>query len=143
MNRPLRRNLQLTKRNPCIAKDHINTNTNDDMILSLWLDDNEVTNIADTCMNMNASVSKLSSKSKSSTSTRATKKEDDGRPRRPRSSYNFFQMQREAIMKQQKQVSIVVHKSMRNKHRIGKHANVGFGNLARLVGENWRKIDLL
>eukprot|EP01082_Thalassiosira_pseudonana_P004250 g3943.t1 g3943 contig14:54670-55179(+) len=90
---------------------------------------------------MNASVSKPSSKSKSS-STRATKKEDDGRPRRPRSSYNFFfQMQREAIMKQQKQVPIVVHKSMRNKHRIGKHANVGFGNLARLVGENWRKVD--
>eukprot|EP01082_Thalassiosira_pseudonana_P004267 g3929.t1 g3929 contig14:27641-28689(+) len=37
--------------------------------------------------------------------------------------------------------SIVVHKSMRNKHRIGKHANVGFENLARLVGENWRKVD--
>jgi hypothetical protein len=50
-------------------------------------------------------------------------------------------MQREAIMKQQKQVPIVVHKFMRNKHRIGKHANVGFGNLARLVGENWRKVD--
>jgi hypothetical protein len=84
------------------VKDHINTNTNDDMFLSLWLDDNEVTNIADTCMNMNASVSKPSSKSKSS-STRATKKEDDGRPHCPRSSYNFFfQMQREAIMKQQK-----------------------------------------
>ena len=62
--------------------DQINTNTNDDMFLSLWLDDNEVTNIADTCMNMNASVSKPSSKSKSSTSTKATKKEDDGRPRR-------------------------------------------------------------
>ena len=30
---------------------------------------------------------------------------------------------------------------MRNKHRIGKHANVGFENLARLVGENWRKVD--
>jgi hypothetical protein len=118
--------------------DQINTNTNDDMFLSLWLDDNEVTNIADTCMNMNAPAFKPSSKSKS----RATKKEDDGRPRRPRSSYNFFfQMQREAIMKQQKQVPIVVHKSMRNKHRIGKHANVGFENLARLVGENWRKVD--
>jgi hypothetical protein len=119
--------------------DQINTNTNDDMLLSFWLDNNEVTNVADTDMNMNASVSKPYSKSKSSTSTRATKKEDDGRPR---SSYNFFfQMQREAIMKQQKQVPIVVHKSMRNKHRIGKHANVGFGNLARLVGENWRKVD--
>ena len=89
------------------------------MFLSFWLDDNEVTNVADTDMNMNASVSKPSSKSKSSTSTRATKKEDDGRPRRPRSSYNFFfQMQREAIMKQQKQVPIVVHKSIKTSSKV-------------------------
>ena len=70
------------------------------------------------------------------------KKDDDGRPRRPRSAYNFFfQMQRKVIMEKQKHEPKVVHKSMRNKHRIGKHANVGFVNLARIVGESWRKVD--
>jgi hypothetical protein len=46
-------------------------------------------------------------------------------------------------MKQKKQARTVIPKSTRNKHCIGKHVNVRFGNLARLASEQWRKVDPL
>ncbi|EED92667.1 predicted protein [Thalassiosira pseudonana CCMP1335] len=74
--------------------------------------------------------------------TTSKKGDEEGHPLRPRSSYNFFfTMQRQAIIKQQQKQPLVVHKSTRNKHRIGKHANVGFANLAKIIGEQWRKAD--
>ena len=53
----------------------------------------------------------------------------------------FFAMQRQAIIKQQQKQPIVVHKTTRNKHRMGMHANVGFANLAKLIDEQWRTAD--
>jgi hypothetical protein len=46
-------------------------------------------------------------------------------------------------MKQKKQARTVIPKSTRNKHCIGKHVNVRFGNLARLASEQWLKVDPL
>lgn len=77
---------------------------------------------------------------KKTTTTKNKSKKDDGKPRRALTAYNlFFAMERKRILAEQK--SPIIHKSMRNKYRIGKHANVGFANLARIVGEKWRKVD--
>ena len=69
---------------------------------------------------------------------------NDGRPHRPLTSYNiFFKMERKRIM--QEQASLEFHSSTpnnkRNPKRNGKHANVGFANLARMVSTRWRSID--
>ena len=75
----------------------------------------------------------------------------EGKPRRPLTAYNlFFKNEREAIMAEQQQQDAskpskarkLTKGDMRNPKRIGKHANVGFGNLARIVSERWKCIDV-
>ncbi|KAL7467523.1 hypothetical protein ACHAXS_007767 [Conticribra weissflogii] len=66
---------------------------------------------------------------------------DDGRPRRPLTSYNiFFQIERNRIMQQQMASGFAPMENKRNPKRNGKHANVGFANLARIVAARWKSL---
>lgn len=66
---------------------------------------------------------------------------DDGRPRRPLTSYNiFFQIERKRIMQEQRASGVAPMENKRNPKRNGKHANVGFANLARIVAARWKSL---
>jgi len=66
---------------------------------------------------------------------------DDGRPRRPLTSYNiFFQIERKRIMQEQRASGVAPMENKHNPKRNGKHANVGFANLARIVAARWKSL---
>ncbi|KAL3781062.1 hypothetical protein HJC23_012824 [Cyclotella cryptica] len=78
----------------------------------------------------------------STKTTRKSKTNHNGRPRRCLSAYNiFFGLERKRIMKEQARTEIAATMSNKSKRRAGKHANVGFANLARIVSQRWRNID--
>ena len=119
------------------------TTAANNLFLSVWLNNSD----DDAVGASNEQQSSTEGKGKK-TSTKKPKKiakkkrSADGRPRRPLSAYNiFFQVERKRIMEEQKELSITSTKNKRNPKRLGQHANVGFGNLARMVSERWRSVS--
>jgi len=117
--------------------------SSDNLFLNVWFNDDSDEAYDQNIIDANQQVrNNLPSNTSKKPHSSNNKRNNDGRPRRPLSAYNiFFQIERERIMKSQKFVP-VVGKKMKNAKRIGKHANVGFANLARMVSDRWKSIDV-